>query len=307
MSARSRKNAAGAGRDSVILLRPHIYILPTRHGWLFGLTLLAMLIGAVNYNSNLGYAFTFLLGSIATVSILHTYRNMAGLSFKAGRAPPTFAGGAAAFEILVTNAAASARYGLLLRADGYLCNPFDIRAQETVPIVLKRRADRRGVQRLDPFTVRTRFPLGLFYGWSWVELDVQCLVYPRPGPPRTPPPDSSYEPDSDGHRGRGTGDFVGFRAYSPGDSPQHVYWKAVARGGEMLVKQFGGGDALEQWFDWEQLPDLDPEARLSQLCRWVLDAHGRRESYGLRLPGAAIPVADGEQHKHRCLEALARF
>jgi uncharacterized protein (DUF58 family) len=102
-------------------------------------------------------------------------------------------------------------------------------------------------------------------------------------------------------------DFVGFRPYRPGDSPRHLFWKAAAREQALLVKQFGGDRADEIWLDWNRLPGLDPEARLSQLCRWILEAHRQQRAYGLRLPGTEIAIAGGGAQRQRCLEALARF
>jgi uncharacterized protein (DUF58 family) len=110
-----------------------------------------------------------------------------------------------------------------------------------------------------------------------------------------------------GDKGRGVDDFAGFRPYRPGDSPRHLFWKAVAREQPLLAKQFGGDRTDELWLDWRDLEFLDTEARLSQLCRWVLDADQNWQWYGMRLPGVEIAVASGDAHKQRCLEALARF
>jgi uncharacterized protein (DUF58 family) len=293
--------------NSVILERPNIYVLPTGHGVLFGVILLAMLAGSINYNNSLGYAFTFLLASVAAVSVLHTYRNVAGLSLKAGRAPPTFAGGKASFEILVTNVGLRPRRGIRLQIDGEETGIADIRPRQTIPIILNRKAERRGVMPIGRFSVATHFPLGLFRGWSNVDVIAHCMVYPRPGPRRPRPEDVVYSPETEGSKGKGTGDFVGFREYAPGDSLKHVYWKALARGQDLVTKQFGGGDTMDEWLDWAQVPGAGTEARLSQLCRWVLDAYRHEKRYGLRLPGTDIGVSSGEGHKHRCLEALARF
>jgi uncharacterized protein (DUF58 family) len=59
--------------------------------------------------------------------------------------------------------------------------------------------------------------------------------------------------------------------------------------------------------DWDALPGLDGEARLSQLARWVLLAERGTASYGLRIPGKEIAPARGEAHSHECLRALAVF
>ncbi|HSH53768.1 MAG TPA: hypothetical protein VK967_01965, partial [Methylotenera sp.] len=43
------------------LSRRHIYILPTRFGWLYAMLLIALLTGSINYSLSLGFAMTFLL------------------------------------------------------------------------------------------------------------------------------------------------------------------------------------------------------------------------------------------------------
>lgn len=75
--------------------RTAFHILPTRHGILF----VTLLLGSINYNNSLGYAFTFLLGGVGLVSILHAYRNLAGQRLTPGRARAVFAGQDGRFSI----------------------------------------------------------------------------------------------------------------------------------------------------------------------------------------------------------------
>ena len=73
--------------------------------------------------------------------------------------------------------------------------------------------------------------------------------------------------------GTGTDDFHGLRDYQSSDSPRHIAWKAVARSrtNTPLTKLFSGRASSEMWFDYAGLPDnMDREARLSRLTRWVL-------------------------------------
>ncbi|NNG11986.1 MAG: DUF58 domain-containing protein [Halobacteria archaeon] len=297
----------GAESGPVHLDRSRVFILPTATGLLFAFMLLVMLLGAINYNNSMAHLFTFLVGSMAMVSILHTYRNLAGLGFSAGRTKPVFAGSRAGFEILVNNPGASPRYGIRLHSAEQPAVSIDLEGSHTVTATLYRDAVQRGVLPLGRWTVSTRYPLGLLRAWAHLELRAECLVYPRPvneGPVAQSP---AYKSHQTGDRGRGVDDFAGFRPYRPGDSPRHVLWKAAAREQALLVKQFGGDRADQVWLDWEALPGMDTEARLSRLCRWVLDAHRNQQAYGLRLPGLEIGIASGNRHKHRCLEALARF
>jgi len=299
----------GLGPESgpVILDRSRIFILPTGAGLMFAFMLLVMLFGSINYNNSLGHMFTFLLGSMAMVSIFHTYRNLSMLGFAVGKVRPVFAGERAGYEILVSNPSPFTRLAIHLESTRQPPVIMDLERQQTIPVTLYRYTDRRGVLTLGRCKVSSCYPLGLFRAWSHLALYMECLVYPRPGPRRLLPQNMVYRLNPSGDKGRGVDDFAGFRPYRPGDSPRHMFWKAAARDQTLLVKQFGGDRADELWLDWHDLDGLDTETRLSQLCRWVLDADHRQQCYGLRLPGVEIAIAGGNAHKQRCLEALARF
>jgi uncharacterized protein (DUF58 family) len=177
-------------------------------------------------------------------------------------------------------------------------------AAQTRSLWLQRRAPGRG--RLQPGTLslETRFPLGLFRAWSRLVLDQAAWIYPRPAA-APPPPRAPRQPSEAGDQGRGSDDFRGFRQFHSGDSLRHVHWKAVARGQGWLTKEFGGDRVEECWFDWSALEGLDTEARLSVLCRWVLDAANEQRHFGLRLPGVSLGPDQGPAHRDRCLRALA--
>jgi uncharacterized protein (DUF58 family) len=154
--------------------------------------------------------------------------------------------------------------------------------------------------------LETRFPLGLFRAWSYVEPEVRCLVYPRPE--RTPLPAPTADAAAGAARAlaQGSDDFSGLRGYQPSDSPRHVAWKAVARADRMLTKQFSGAAGAELWLDWPLTAGATgTEPRLSRLCGWVLAAEQAGASYGLRLPGLEIAPSRGETHRAACLQALA--
>ena len=97
------------------------------------------------------------------------------------------------------------------------------------------------------------------------------------------------------------------RAYHAGDAPKLIAWKALAREQGLLTKEFSAMASSELWLDWDEARAPDVEARLSVLSHWVIQAERFGQSYGLRLPGLAIPPGRGEIHRTRCLEALALF
>jgi uncharacterized protein (DUF58 family) len=292
----------------VTLTQRRIYILPTRAGLLFGSTALVMLLGCVNYNLGLGYVLTFLMCGLAVVSILHAFRNLVRLQLKPGRPEPVFVGDVALFPVLLTGPGTVVRRSIGFVAAGQSAAFVDVGAGQTTMVQIRVPAQRRGRLRLGRLRVFTTFPLGLFRAWSNVELDMQCLVYPRPeqGGIALPVPRAG---DADGlESGQGQDDFAGLREYQHGDSLRHVAWKAVARGQPVMTKQFAGRAAGELWLDWDDMPSgFHLEARLSRLTRWVVDAARAGHAYGLRLPTAAVALSSGPAHEQRCLAALALF
>jgi uncharacterized protein (DUF58 family) len=257
----------------------------------------------------------FLLGSVSLVSMLHACRNLSGLSVRSGDTASVFAGDKAHFGILLDNRGQGRKFSLLARwgrearkaADREPVVHVGLEANAVQRVELPLTAERRGWYAPGRVTVASRYPFGLFRAWSNVDAGLRCLVYPRPGGSHSLP--LSYARDSTeiGQHGRGQDDFSGLREYVPGDSPRQIHWKAVAREQGIPVKQYAGGSPGTMWLRWQDTPAGDTEARLSQLCRWVLEADAQGFRYGLSLPGNELPPQAGEHHLHACLEALALY
>ena len=298
----------GPERGEVVLVQRRIFILPTRSGVLFAFVLVLMLTGSINYTLSLGFILTFLLASLAISGILHTFRNLVGLRITAARTTPVFAGDVAHFRICLHNPTRAERYSIALTRDRREVTMIDVPASGSAIAGAAVPAERRGLLRPGRLTLYTRFPVGLFHAWSYVDLDTHCVVYPRPAPAGLPLPPIKAGGSAGAGLALGRDDFAGLRQYHPGDSPRHIAWKAAARGQGLLTKQFVGRTAAEMWLTLDALPPgLDLEEKLSRLTRWVLDAHAAGLAYGLQLPGTLVAMGTGEAHRDRCLEALALF
>jgi len=289
-------------------LRPgRVYILPTGVGIVFCIMALAMLLGSMNYTNNLSFVLTFLLIGIGLVSMHQCQRNLVGLELTFAGTEPVYAGQTLRISIAVTNHSRNARHGIRLYHDGMQTDALDLQAGESKVFTLPLPTSRRGWVSLDRFGVRTLFPFELFRAWAWLHMDIRGLVYPRPASDAPEPPPTMVAHGHRQHDARGEEDFAGLRKYQVGDSPRHVAWKAYARSGQLLSKQFAGADTSSQWFDFDDVMSRDIEERLSVLTRWVVDADRSMEDYGLRMPSTEFPPAHGELHKRQCLEALALF
>lgn len=296
-------------RGVIVLRHRRVYIVPTRLGWMFAATLGLLLVGSINYALSLGFAMTFLLAGMGLAGMVHTARNLARLALSIGRIEPVFAGEAAQFRIYLDARATFDRSAILLRhlASGAQLVT-DVPAAGSAEAVLAVPAERRGRLALGRVMLETRYPLGLFRAWSYVEPDAQALVYPHPEYSALPAPSANPLAGAGRAQAQGNEDFSGLRDYHRSDSPRHVAWKAVARGAVMLTKQFSGEASAELWLDWQGLPsDLSVEARLSRLTGWVLEAEKAGLRYGLRLPGTEFAPDGGDAHRAACLQALALY
>jgi uncharacterized protein (DUF58 family) len=291
----------------VFLGQRRVYVLPTRHGLTFSIAVVLMLFGSINYGLSLGFVLTFLLAGLGVVSILHTFRNLAHLYVSAGRVDDLFAGETARFGLVLESRSDFDRFAIDLSVEGpsLTC---DVPARRTVYVPVSVKTLRRGWLQLPRVTIETRYPLGLTRAWSYVQPDMRALVYPAPDTAALPASEPVPDLGDSVSTGAGMDDFAGLRPYQASDSPRHIAWKALARGGPVLTKTFSGRASSELWFDWSALPHtMGTEARLSRLTRWVLLADQEGARFGIKLPGIALGPAQGQSHKERCLRELALY
>lgn len=302
----------GPEPGEVFLNQRRVFALPTSAGLLFGLMLVALLLGSINYTLSLGFGLTFLMASIAWIGMFYTFRNLAHLRLRPARVEPLFAGEIAQFQVVLVNHSRFDRYAIRMVADAELAPVYadpPTRGEETVAVPV--RISRRGWQQMPRITFESTFPLGLWRTWAYWQPDLRVLAYPKPAPPGVPLPITQADgSEGAGHGGPGSEDYAGIRRYAAGDSIRHLAWKAMARApsGEVLTKVFDGGGRRELWLDLNSLPaHLDLEVALSRLARWVLDCESGDIRYGLRLGATRIEPEHGEGHRDRCLTALAVY
>jgi uncharacterized protein (DUF58 family) len=295
------------GRDVLpaSIHRRRIYILPSRYGIMLALILAAMLIAGLNYNSNLGLAFAFLMGSMALVIMHHCNRNLLRLSVDVTPEVDAFAGREALFEFVLRNDSNVDRRDVEVRCLSAI-GMGSIPAKESQSIAVIVPAARRGVSRINQFELRTYYPFGWFYSWTYLQGSLAIYVAPAPAGSKTLPSAGAHG-NASHSEARGDEDFSGLRAYQPGVPLKHMAWKVLARGGDPAVRSYSSLAAQPEWLEWASLAGLDDEARLSQICLWVLECDAAQRHYGLRIPGKEIAPSGGAAHRFACLRTLAAY
>jgi uncharacterized protein (DUF58 family) len=297
----------GTDNDPVTLSRGRIYILPTRLGAAYAAMVASMVAGGLNYSNNLGLGLAFLMVGLGFVAMHHCHGTLVGLSLRLLATEPAFAGQDVLFRLLLENRSSAPRPRIEVAAGAETPEVADVPPGSAATVELAVRAGHRGYVRLERFVLATRQPLGLFRAWAVVHPGYSAIAWPQPAERGRPPPGVETDTGGAQDRAKGEHDFTGLRPYQPGDPLRRIAWKAYARGQGLHTKQYGGTDVVSHVFDWDSLPGLDVEERLSQLCRWVLDAHGSGEAFGLRLPAIEIGPNIGTGQLQRCLDALALF
>ncbi len=301
-----------ARSDHTTLTQRNLYILPTRAGWAFCITLVVMLLAAINYQINLGYALTFLLGGAALVSMQQTHNNLRGLALRIKPPAPVFAGEACTLEIVFDNPGAE-RHGVglgLYDAQRQALSFCDVPALGSASARLRFTPMARGLHALPTLRIESHFPLGLFRAWTVWRPAAQVMVYPKPelAAPALPPAQSSADGPQPDRLGAG-GEFQGVRAWRNSDTLRQVVWKKSARAGELISRDTSASATLALTLDFAGAgsgtgPGTN-EARLSRLTAWVLIADRLGHGYALRLPGTALPSASGDGQRRAALAALA--
>lgn len=292
-------------KKNVTLQQKKIYILPSRYGFIMLWVVLALFLAGVNYSNSIMLSMGYLMASFFIVSILHTYRNVAGITIEPSHVHNGFAGDTLLFDINLSRSGKRTYESIKLIWEGVtetvsLLDNREEMAHILIPV------SQRGQYRPGRLRIETTFPVGLFVCWSYARFDLEAWVYPK----AVKNDRVLKAPYSDGHdavaQHNGTDDFAGLRRYVEGDSPKHVDWKAYARGGKLFTKTFVDSVDQDFWIDWQSFHGLDEESRLSYMCYWVLKFSEQNRYFGLRLPYAEISLGKGERHKVQCLIALAQ-
>ena len=293
-------------QSKVLLTQRNIFIFPTRTAIAFATLLLLLLMGAINYQNSLIYGVAFLLGSLFLVTILHTFRNLSGLTLELVDSKPGFVGEDIEFNLRISRGSAKARQGIQMGWPEAVKQWVEMQATDTVSIKLFSQGARRGWYNPGRLLIETRYPLGLLKAWTWVDLAAKALVYPKPVFVALPELVQGQRDDGELIDFQGSDDFTALRDYQPGDPVRHILWRRYARTDDLVLKEYSGFVEPRAWFDYERATG-DVEERLSVLTGWVLQAKQNGQEFGLRLPGVVLEPGVGDGQVNRALEALALF
>ena len=297
-------------------LRPPRRLLFTRSGAVFTAGILAVGLAAVNTGNNLLFLLLGALLGLVALSGLLSEQMVRPISVvrKVPRGVPV--GQPARIRYDITNRGSRLPvYTIELRETGLPGAAFGpvVPPGETLTIRNDPVFIRRGTVPLDTLILATAFPFGLFRKERDLSLPGELVIWPstqRPVRPLDLAGDRSREQGSRASaRAVHRGDYRSLREYRPGDDPRDVHWKAAARSGALMVREYEGEDAAGIWvcLDAAAPPGVEAE-RAVEIAASIL-ARTLREGreVGFATQGRVHTPGKGEAHLEGILDTLARL
>jgi uncharacterized protein (DUF58 family) len=220
-----------------------------------------------------------------------------------------FVGDYAEFEVLLKAKNKKSHQRVFLQFPNEQAQEVDLLSDEEKKRALHYKVKDRGIIKAPCLLLQSYYPLGLIRCWSWLDLQLEVLVYPKPLKLEPLPgfADADQGQQSILTQRKGAEDFAGFKSYEAGDPVRDVNWKAYAKGQDLLSKVYQSYVEQTHWVDDEPLRHLAVEERLSKMCYWALELGKSNKPFGLKLANTRIEPDVGEKHLHHVLKQLALF
>jgi uncharacterized protein (DUF58 family) len=228
----------------------------TRDGWIYMAGILLVALPALNTGNNLLFLILASLIAIILMSGILSSITLSGIELSLKLPEHIFAAQPVramvelqnekltlpSFSLRVEAAkakGATARTAMLETPVYFPYLPKHDRVQQMIPMIFPR----RGAYCQEAFRIVTRFPFGFLQKSRLLNLKKEALVYPSVGPSEEylevlPGIQGALESLA---KGRGQ-DLYALRDYVATDSARHVHWKASARYGSLMVREFARED-----------------------------------------------------------------
>ncbi len=296
---------------------------PTREGWWYMVTILAVGAAAANTGNNLLYLVLSMMLAGIVVSGFLSEQSLRGIQVRRELAGPVFAERQAFGRLLALNCkrrlqSFSLRLSEVDRAGSHRLLAYlpHLEPRTEQQIAYQTRFERRGPTRLPAIRTTTAFPFGLFVKATRPEAGEEVLVLPRIDPLPVDLLRALGEAGVVARPVRGLGaELHDLRPFRVGDDPRLIHWKQSAKLDRPIVKELESEESrgLTLLLDDPPRPPREPgeSERLEQDIRFagslvaqVLRAEG---SVRLRHRDGPRSAYRGEDGLLRFLEYLARY
>lgn len=290
-----------------ILNSQNIYILPSKFGWAYGLVIMILFMGAINYQINTVFLMTFLLITTGVLSAWEAHANLKKLTFKIISIEDAQQGTPAKITLFI-HGNNNCRYGIEFQIASQPKIRLEKIPPEGVYFIIPIETKMRGCILLPPIIISSYFPFGVFRVWSYLYFKEHYYVYPQPIDPGFMPVPCLDENIKEKYT---VGDEEVYdlkQVENPWAEPNLIAWKIAAKGQGWYLKRMSSNESDYWLFALSDLPSDDLELKLQNLSYWLQAAESSGHIYGLKLAESShIEFSHGKEHLQNCLRQLALY
>ncbi|MEA3418371.1 MAG: DUF58 domain-containing protein [Campylobacterota bacterium] len=254
----------------------------TRYSLLVVILLFGLFLEAYMHNFNLVYITLFFVFAAAFSAGPFGLLNIGQLEAGFDHAERLYAREEGRCFFRISNPANTPAWAIELHCDDQKTNIARIDAHSVVNASLLITPEKRGRLQYDSCALQSLFPLSTVRFVLSLKQCCDTIVYPQPkGEPLRSFLLHQRVPFGEEK------DFDGLSSYSGAESMSRIHWPSVAKG-EPAVKIFEQEmQTLRLEFDFYRSGKSD-EARLSQLCLWVLECERSRQLFNIKMPNKIL-------------------
>lgn len=271
----------------------------TRYSIIVVVLLFGLFLEAYMHDFNLVYITLFFVFSLAFSAGPIGVLNLGNLEAHYTRSGRLFANQEGKIAIKVQNNSSTASWSVTLRDEDHFVLLDHLKGHTSKILHLPVMPSKRGTFIHKGAYLESKYPLSTVRLVLKLNEIFKTIVYPEPkGIPLR-----SYIHQEENHYGEEK-EFDGLRAYDGSQRLSHIHWASVAKG-DMSVKVFSKETQTPNLVFHFQTAAKSDEARLSQLCLWVLECEKQKLPYMIQMPKKLL--MSKKESTDDILKYLARY
>ena len=285
----------------------NLYIFPNLFGLYWILTTIVLYVLGTNLENNFTIFICYLMIAVLLISLFLTHFNIHGLEIVSTNQKVNFANSKINYIFILNSK--KYRNNIKLKFLNKENKPIFIeKIEDTLIKSLTIESKQRGIYTPDIIYGESSSPLSLCTCWFyWKPVD-KLIVAPEKKKARVI---QEFHQISTSSRDKKNNAFIGddlidIQIYKKGEKKSLIYWKSLARSGNLLSKNFSNENLKNNWLILNK--NLPIEKALEHLCFEIYNQYKNNNVYGILISKNKFIKPDkSEKHYLKCLTMLASY
>ncbi len=262
---------------------------------------------SLSYGHSLAFSSTFIFVSVVMTSTIFTHFNLKDVELLRAWIPDLIEEEKPfSIEARIHNTTGKKKYDLKIsKGKTHSKDSLHLEGGQSAEIKLNLAGLPRGRYRMKSLSLRTTFPFGIFYSWSYGEVEKEFIVHPKVIVGNDLRKFMMGETHEESEiMVKGDNDFEGHSKYQEGEPINRINWKVFGRTRQLLKKEFVSPIEREVIVTKKMIEHLELEEGLSLLAGIIFQADQMGWRFGIDWEGHLISPDRGRDHLVRCLHYL---